>query len=345
MPKPNPLLSRWTSSVLDAEVGTGPRRSAFLGSLELSPSDLEEADTCMDYRTMCRIWDRLGERSGCALGLRIAERSSPEAFGLLTFLARSSATLGDALHRVARFHRLIMDESRVELTARGNLASLVKHPPLSGPPLPRPLVEACLGSYLVWARRWSGVSLVPVEVRFQHEEPASVDEHARIFGCRVVFGHRHNELVMPRAALALPLPSSEPLLCSYLEHLASDQLEQLPAPGDFVERVRRAITRALPGGSPKIEQTARTLSLGVRTLQRRLKDHGIVYNDLVDTIRRDAAVTLLTRGGSSVGEIALLLGFSDTSGFRRAFRRWTGSSPRRQGPSAPARRVWSANAA
>ncbi len=88
-----------------------------------------------------------------------------------------------------------------------------------------------------------------------------------------------------------------------------------------------------------LDQVARNLGLGVRTLQRQLRSEGIGFAALVDEVRGTLAREYLQDRRLSVGEIAYLLGFSEPSAFSRAFRRWTGRSPqslRAEGAPGPA---------
>lgn len=72
---------------------------------------------------------------------------------------------------------------------------------------------------------------------------------------------------------------------------------------------------------------ASAAGLSVRTLQRRLADHGLDYSALVDRVRFDHAQSLLRDPRRHLIEIAHDLGYTDASSFTRAFRRWTGATP------------------
>jgi AraC-like DNA-binding protein len=67
--------------------------------------------------------------------------------------------------------------------------------------------------------------------------------------------------------------------------------------------------------------------MSTRTLQRRLQARGIVYAGLVDDVRRRLSDKYLADVNLSLGEIAYLLGYSESSAFNRAYRRWTGRTP------------------
>ena len=91
---------------------------------------------------------------------------------------------------------------------------------------------------------------------------------------------------------------------------------------------RTIVSELLPTGHPTIEHAARRLGIPVRTLQRRLRERGQSYGELVDATRRRRACCLLARPGTRVADVAKALGYADASSFSRAFRRWTGMAPR-----------------
>jgi len=104
-------------------------------------------------------------------------------------------------------------------------------------------------------------------------------------------------------------------------------LDQLPSPADVVGRVREAIEAELRGGDPRLESIARRLAMSPRTLQRRLRDHGVLFNDVLDAMRFRAAKSYLAKRDVAAREVAYLLGFAEQSSFNRAFKRWSGQTP------------------
>jgi len=96
-------------------------------------------------------------------------------------------------------------------------------------------------------------------------------------------------------------------------------------PATFAERARQAIAEL--EGPVTLTTLARRLSLGERTLRRRLGSEGLSMRALVDGVRLERARAMLA-AGSSVKETAFALGFSEPSAFSRAYKRWTGAAPR-----------------
>ena len=92
-------------------------------------------------------------------------------------------------------------------------------------------------------------------------------------------------------------------------------------------RVREALTRRLPISEPSQEHIAEMLNMSARTLQRKLGDSGTTFKEILDQTRHALALTYLRSPEYCLSDITHLLGFSCSSCFIRAFRRWTGVSP------------------
>ena len=95
----------------------------------------------------------------------------------------------------------------------------------------------------------------------------------------------------------------------------------------FSREVMQKLLARLPDGPPEQKQIASDLFVSNRTLQRKLKDEGVSFNDLLQDCRLQLAKKYLQQNHRSVVETSYLLGFSEPSAFSRAFKRWTGMSP------------------
>ena len=140
----------------------------------------------------------------------------------------------------------------------------------------------------------------------------------------------------PAACLALhpadvdrPVTTADEALNRYLDQCAETVLRELARDDSVAKEVLRTLWRQLSGGQLDLASTARHLGLSARTLQRRLHDEETSFGVLLDAFRREASVRLLRDRGLAVEEVAFMLGYSEPSTFYRAFRRWTGLTPRR----------------
>ena len=119
----------------------------------------------------------------------------------------------------------------------------------------------------------------------------------------------------------------DPILRQVLEGHANEILARLPARTGLALEVQRALTSRVAGGDTRIESLGRQFGMSARTLQRRLADEGISYQKMLDDARKAAAGRYLAESTLAIGEIAYLLGYSESAPFHRAFKRWYGATP------------------
>ena len=81
-------------------------------------------------------------------------------------------------------------------------------------------------------------------------------------------------------------------------------------------------------GEASMDLIAEKLALSRQTLYRQLKAEGVTFEQVLDELRHKLALHFLAGKKVSVNETAYLVGFSDPAAFSRAFKRWTGASPK-----------------
>ena len=99
-------------------------------------------------------------------------------------------------------------------------------------------------------------------------------------------------------------------------------------PNDGLTKIGAAVHAAVGNGQPRLGDVARAVHMSARTLQRRLGDASTTFQELVDRERADLARAYIANRARALGDVAYLLGFSEISAFARAFKRWTGMTPR-----------------
>ena len=176
-------------------------------------------------------------------------------------------------------------------------------------------------------RRVTSVNWSPKEIRFEHQQPNETSEHERIFQCPIFFGATANEVVFDSEYLNLPIVMADARLCALLDRHATELLMRYPREDSLVERVRTLMKDELNGGDASLEMVAERLGMSARTLQRKLHGLGVSHQELLDEMRKDLAMRYLREPEMAVCEVAYLLGFSESSAFHRAFKRWTGTTP------------------
>jgi AraC-like DNA-binding protein len=123
------------------------------------------------------------------------------------------------------------------------------------------------------------------------------------------------------------VPAADPRLYRILKEHAERVLNEMPRESNLLASVRRAIAESMRDGAPKLTRVAKKIAMGPRTLQRRLKESGADFKQLMNDTRRRFALNYLKDRKNTLTEVAFLLGYSELSAFNRAFKRWTGSTP------------------
>lgn len=295
--------------------------ACYLSQLGLPPAALLGGNLWLDRDSCLRIADNLGRATGDRFpGMQVAEIIDLRVYGLWSARILAGATVGDALRAAADGIDLIESGRLLALSLQGNHARLetgflgdVAEPP-------REYLDASLTLLSRFVRL--AAEDIPFEAHFTRERPADASEIERLLGPNLVFDAEVTALVFDREALATPMDRRK--------------IERVTSPAAIPEishcrtaaAVAQAVQRMLRDGRPTISEVAKSLSINVRTLQRHLAAWGVTFEQLLDDLLFHYAMIGLREAGRSVTDVAFNLGYSDSAHFTRAFRRWTGYTPR-----------------
>jgi AraC-like DNA-binding protein len=168
----------------------------------------------------------------------------------------------------------------------------------------------------------------PTAVYFPHKSQGDKTSYQHYFKFPVNFAGQFNGIVMSNDELQASLRKSDAELNSVLVQHAQALLIQQTSSSP-IEVIKDYVIKTLPSHVPDIEEVANYLNLSVRSTQRKLQDYDTSFSLVLDAIRKELALTYLRQTQNSVLYISDRLGFSEQSAFQRAFKRWTGSTPRR----------------
>jgi AraC-like DNA-binding protein len=273
------------------------------------------------------VWRLAAEATGDeAIAVHVAEARAPGALDALEYAFRASPTLHEALGQVVRYGRVMHDRVALRLEPQGDAVRLTGTVPPAHP-INRYQAEFFLATFLRRARDTCSPDLVPVEVHFDHAAPARVAEHRRFFACPIRFEKPDIGLLIARPDLDRPMQGADPALTALLARQLDKLLEALPADASVSSRARALVAEDLPSGNASVERVARQLAMSMRTLSRRLDAEGTSFREVLDSVREELAFARLRDPSVEIGEIAFLLGYSESSAFHRWFRRRTGRTP------------------
>lgn len=167
-----------------------------------------------------------------------------------------------------------------------------------------------------------------LRMEFPYPEPAHSAFYYEVLGPDIHFDSFQGRILFHRDLLDTPLPSSNPVLRNLYEAECARLLADLEEGLSAAEQTLRLL-RKLEGQYPQMPQIANMLNLSARTYRRRLDDEQQSFQKLLDQVRSEHATRYLQNTRLPLSTIAYMVGFSDASNFRRAYIKWTGTSPRK----------------
>ncbi|MEH6593275.1 MAG: AraC family transcriptional regulator ligand-binding domain-containing protein [Halioglobus sp.] len=263
------------------------------------------------------------------LGFRYAELFDMAAAGTVGQLLMSCRNIEQAFENILHYFPLLSlsfqldagwdgDSYRVELDRHGT--------PEMSDPAKWFVIESLFYCLLKQGRYLTGKPLTFQHASVSYERPPHWEMYQAMLGCEVEFGASAPSITVDRDYMASTIVTSNQPVLAMKERQCRKLLQRCQSQYSIAERIHATLKRTLPN-LPSLECMASELNMSRSTLYRRLQDDDYCYQTIVAEFRRDEAVNHLKNTDLTICEIAEKLGFSDDSNFRRAFKKWTGTSP------------------
>ncbi len=307
--------------------GEGINPDQLLHGTGLQPASLEQARDNIPIRQLLTLIHRALDLSPVpGLGLRVGARESLSTWGMLGYALMSCATERDAIHLGFQFQKAsssVLSFSLVEEADR--LRIEFESPVPLGAALPFCVEEMITGMQAVIPiilgrpMQLSGLALA-------YGEPAYAHRYRQHFECPVAFDQPVSAFwtALPTDR---PLASADPASAAMCLSLVQQLVQRHDNEARLAHEVRQIMLRA-PTRLADMEAVAADLCMSSRTLRRRLGEAGTSFRAIVDGVRKDLALDYLANTRLTIDQIAGFLGYTETTNFRRAFKRWTGRPPK-----------------
>lgn len=305
----------------------GAARQALLDASGLHRGLPDDPERRVSFLAFHQLAQEALVRSGePALGLLLGQRLNVSTHGILGYAVLASASLGDALQFAMKYYRVLGLMFELELQAQDGHLELRALDAFPTGLHSRFAAEGLLVSFLTIARFLLGEDGLALEAGFAYPAPEYADRYRAVFGQAPAFDQACHWLRIPLAYLERPMALANPATVQMCERQCEALLARLDVGDPLLTRVRRLLL-ARPGDFPDLDTAAAALHTSGRSLRRHLAELGTTYQQVLDDVRRRLALDYLTGTQLPLHEIAALLGFSDPSNFRRAFKKWTGQVP------------------
>ena len=307
----------------------GVPRWKIIQSARLTPEALDNLDARMQRGEFYRLCEAALDLTGDpAFALHWSEQLAATALDPIASLVAHSEDLGQALQTLSQYHRLLCDDLGYRVSEQKD--QLLLHcVTLEGASerVQRFMAEATATRFMGLIRVFRSGAL-PERVSFELGAPAHEAEYARVFGGRAHFNEPFTGIVLDRELLSAHSAVRDAELHDSLRAFVEQRIASLTEGMSYTVRVRDLLVRH---GAPRrvsMPEIARALGLSERTLRRRLESEGNTFAEVVSTALSIAARRCLCDEQRTIQETAYELGFTEKTAFHRAFKRWTGKTPR-----------------
>ena len=303
---------------LGLDSGAALRRAGLRAEL------IRQPDQLIDAGRVARLFEDAARKTGCeSFGLRMAARRQLSNFGIVSLLLMHQPTLRQVLLTLIEHLHLLNERLAIEVEDVGNLVVLREELALA---VAAPQsIELAIGvlyrmGEVLLQDRW-----LPTTVSFTHGQPANPAFHRRFFKCRIEFDGAFNGLVCRAADLDVANSAADPVLADYARKMIAALPDDRQRSID--QEVRKAIYLMLPTGRATCKSVASGLGISMRTLQRELDGSGLTFKGLINEVRQELAPRYVANAHRTLGDVAVMLGYTTHSAFTRWFGTQFGCSP------------------
>ena len=297
----------------------------ILKELKLSPLILEDPELVITHESLLRLLNHAAKETRCKhFGFLLAKQVDLSVFGTIGLLLQNADTVGDALDSFTRYYPTRYQGALPSLTVEGDLAFLHFHL-IQARENTRQQMYLATGIGIMLMKSLCGETWRPIEFHSIDKMPENANALTRYFGAPLRFGQEFNRMVFKSSDLKQKISGKTGRLKRYIQPHIEMLENQLPK--DIVSTTEYLIRVLLRDRKCNIENVTSILSIGERSLQRKLKTSGTSYRELLEKIRKSIAQQHLLHSDLSQTQLADLLGFSELSAFTLAFKRWFGMPP------------------
>ena len=260
-------------------------------------------------------------------GLKVAEAFHPGNLHALGYALMASTSLRDFCERLQNYYRIVSQNAVIRVEESDAEFLLVAA--VTGSNICHETQDTFTALMVRFMRFIKNPLLNPLRLALVRPDPGPQCRpiFEDYFKCDIEWGSDEIVIALDPADVDLPLPGASKELAQMHDQTVMQYLKQLER-HDIVNRVKTVIVEELSSCTLNKQRVADRLHMSARSLQMKLAARDTTFQEIMDTTRHTLALGYIEQSSISITEIAYLLGFSEVSNFTRAFKRWTGKSPR-----------------
>ncbi len=313
--------------LLDLAQQRGVAPAQLLEGSGLSESDLASMGARVHEDIFVYLVERAYELTGDqALGLHLGKRLNLSAHATVGQAFMTCENLEQVLNFFLKYYRILAPTLELEYSQRDGRCWFTVRSPWSDD-LIQFSYELFYAAFAYSLNLLINDPELTYRVEFPYPEPDYLDEYQALFGDDLHFGAAVGRISMSDRWLSAELPSSNAALLALYEQECKRLLADLEEDDSLTEQTLQLL-RKLEGHYPQMPRVAEMLNVSPRTYRRRLSEENTSFQQLLDVVRTEHASHYLKTTRLPLASIAFMVGFNDVSNFRRAYIKWTGTTPR-----------------
>lgn len=302
----------------------------WLKQNHIQPSQLTNFEETIDYQTyVALITSAIEMSNNAALGLYIGERIGLTSHGMLGFALLNSSSIREAMTVLQEYINTRTPFISIELVENPQEFKIIFIENMTFDEVKQTFLEAVFVTFINILTQLTFGALTLSQVHFNFAKPHYAKKYTEFFSCPVDFQQHSNQIIFPTALLNIQLKLADPISLQQARHLCDAELAKMQTNKQNPKlsmRIKQMMLGEV-GHFPSLDKTASRLHMTPRTLHRHLINEGTSYHLIVKEVAQTIASQYLSNTSMTVAEIALLLGYIDVANFRRAFKKWTGTTP------------------
>ena len=252
-----------------------------------------------------------------------------QAIGILFYLTGSARTVSEALENLGHYSATTNEAVVLEIFRHKDEVILaIRHVQEFDEPHQQ-FFELLALWFVRTLHRQTNLDFALLRVTFTHARDAGQREVHRLLRCPVEFAQTVDSWVLPQRVMDLPIVSADSYLLRILTVHADELLTESHSVTRLQSMVADQLISLLPSGEYRAAAAAQRLNMSTRSFTRQLAKEGTTFGEILERLRRRLATRCLAHDRMSIKQIAWLLGYSEPGAFTHAYKRWTGTTPRR----------------
>jgi AraC-like DNA-binding protein len=296
----------------------------------ITEQEMNNSEVMVEWEKAALIWEPLMKLTGDPLiGLHVGMELNDKQTGMVGFLMESSKDIDDAFQSFCTYSKLVapMAEFRYHkgqvatVEIEQNKVWMHRYPEAA-----RQAMDYTIAAVVRAARSLSGKKVIPLRIESVYERK-QVSEYQRLWECDVIFGAEVNKIILRREDVELPVLTRDTSMYQLFNSVLSEKKAMINT-GRIDVALKGVLFNQFKGQIPTIEEAAEAMDISPRTLQRKLLEENTSFRTIANEVRRDIALQLMKNPRTKIWEVSQILGYSDMSTFRRAFKSWTKATPK-----------------